>query len=121
VGKRTEESETVTTEHCAARPRLIGSEMDKAEESALTEGGEVTMFLLTRLLSIASSNESVIQQILQVPPPPSLPAAISCAFAAHRGQMPLCQIFGNHLICATRILPAGWSGADVQRAAAGRG
>ncbi len=45
--------------------------MDKAEESALTEGGEVTMFLLTRLLSIASSNESVIQQILQVPRPTS--------------------------------------------------
>ena len=62
--------------------------MDKAEESALTEGGEVTMFLLTRLLSIASSNESVIQQILQVPPPPSTCGHLMC-MAAHRGQMPL--------------------------------
>ncbi len=87
--------------------------MDKAEESALTEGGEVTI-LLTQL-----------QQTLQVPPPPSLPAAISRALAwqhiVGRCPCPRFSVIIYKSVLLARILPAGWSGAHVRRPAAGRG
>lgn len=106
--------------------------MDKAEESALTEGGEVTMYLLTRLLSIASSNESVIQQILQAGvglmfngQPPGEAKSSVCGRTWGPGAMAYrcsdCQMNSSSCICVDCFKHGNHEGHDYRLYSSGYG
>ncbi|ELR13461.1 GTPase-activator protein for Ras family GTPase [Acanthamoeba castellanii str. Neff] len=109
-----------------------GGGMDKAEESALTEGGEVTMYLLTRLLSIASSNESVIQQILQAGvglmfngQPPGEAKSSVCGRTWGPGAMAYrcsdCQMNSSSCICVDCFKHGNHEGHDYRLYSSGYG